>query len=162
MRLVTSSILPEEYTNSNIDNPGPRYRPQENYRLARKLTKHFNKIVPNATEAIASCRFQIMGKYAHDHNGPSLRQKNDYRSNCSNRWCKTEMQTFGQNPFRRFKNDCNEWIRADSFDGANEILAHFGLTMDQVLNHFGNVNDYERKTLDLVEIIAKMKPKMLN
>lgn len=114
--------------------------------------------------SFATCRIEVMGKDAHNDNGEALRSNGSTFHYGQMRWVHTRLQihTPGKTPsaaFQRRNNGRFAW--SDSFAGADAILDCFGLTMEQVLDHFGNVAPTERKIFDLTTIIEAMAAEIL-
>lgn len=112
--------------------------------------------------AAATCRIQLMGFRKGTHNGPAPRDTRDQPFYGQGRWVRTSLHTFGNNPggsTSRFRTALTgKWSFADSFEGADTILACFGLTMRDVIDHFGNVGDDDRIEWDLIDIIEAVAP----
>lgn len=113
--------------------------------------------------AFASALIQVMGKDAHNDNGEALRSAGSVFWG-QGRWVHTQLfiPTLGIRPSIHFSRNANgSRVWSDSFAGADVILDCFGLDMNKVLEHFGNVTPYERKVFDLATIIARMAPEIL-
>lgn len=114
--------------------------------------------------AFATCRIEVMGKDAHNDNGEALRSKGSTFNYGQMRWVHTRLQihTPGKVPTAAFqRRDRGHFAWSDSFAGANAILDCFGLSMSDVLDHFGNVQPTERKVFDLTTIIEAMASEIL-
>lgn len=106
----------------------------------------FHSILPEhvCEAAMATCRFQLRGLGSH-----------------GNKWGNgflTFMQTFGFKP-TGLTNDVqirHHWIELDAHNSANLILGCFGLTVDDVYNHYGKPEKGERLDLDLHNIVSEL------
>ena len=145
-------------------------RPGRNFRIAEQVKTHLSTILPQeiCEVAIATCRFSIMGRDAHNDNGQALRNMHREASPpwiCEGRWIHTRLQTYGYLPSTRFQRtgttEKSVWVVGDSFAAADSILECFGLTMRDVLEHYGNVDTTERKVIDLVDIVEDMASNLL-
>lgn len=114
--------------------------------------------------AFATCRIEVMGKDAHNDLGEALRSKGSTYNRGQCRWVHTRLQvhTQGKRPSPEFqRRHKGRFTWSDSFQGANDILGCFGLTMSDVLDHFGNVEPTERKVFDLTTIVETMAKEIL-
>lgn len=158
MRLVTGTIpgVKDRKENPLIN----EYRRADQFafgeKVAARLTLLFGE---HSALAATTCRIQIMGRNAHNHNGHSDRCGN-WRPARQNRWVHTRLQTFGKTA-SHFRCSGSDWIYSDRWAGADEILGCFDLTLNEVLEAFDNVKDRERKILDLDTIIKRMRPELL-
>lgn len=139
-------------------------RPASHFDAGSKLAEMLT-VVPESCRAtaIATCRFQVMGWQKGNHNGDAPRSYSDKPFRGEGRWVYTRLQSYGHLPSGRFSK-CgprSNWVKADSFAGADSILGCFGLTMDEVLQHFGNVTGDSRLQLDLVDIVTEMRPDLV-
>lgn len=143
------------------DKRGSQTRTSRHFNIAKKYADVLKraKILPDhlCETAIATCQFQIMGKFAHADNGEALRTDAERPFHGAGRWVHTRVQTYGELPSNRFQRsgvtDRARWAFGDSFDAANTMLEPFGCDMNQVLHAFGNVSPMERKIIDLVDVI---------
>lgn len=142
--------------------------PGECYRIASQVAKHLTSIGIKSADcetAFASCFIQVMGKEVHNHNGDSDRSGNGYKPfpNSQCRWVQTTMRVLTDvvcpNHFSRRPKGQKIW--SNSFSGADEVLGCFGLSVNAVLDHFGNVQCNERKVFDLATIVATLCPEIL-
>lgn len=136
-------------------------RPKANWDFGAELGHVLTELPPSVREsAAATCRFQIMGWNKGNHDGSAPRNEGEPLPFVgSGRWVYTRMQSYGHCP-NRF-NRCgprSTWTESNSFEGADEILSAFGLTMKQVLDFYGDVPADGRLQFDLVQIISDMLP----
>lgn len=143
--------------------PESRWVPAENVRLGDRigtlLMAEMDVNPQDAPFAFASCTIAIMGKDAHNDDGQALRDTTNFRG--AGRWIHTRMLC-GSQPsgnFRKAPNGRLAW--SESFAGANDVLLCFGLSMTDVLDHFGNVEDDERKIFDLPTILRELAPDLI-
>lgn len=145
-------------------------RPSRYFDVAKQTKDHLRILLPHEAceAAIATCRFAIMGRDAHNDNGQALRNTdgdNHLLWIGQGRWIHTRLQTYGHLPSNHFRRtgttDRSIWAISDCFAGADDILNCFGLNMHQVLDHYGNVASTERKVIDLVNVIEDMASGLL-
>lgn len=159
MRLVTGTIagVKDRKENPLIN----EYRRSDQFAFGEKVASRLLLLFDeHSALAATTCRIQIMGRNAHNHNGHSDRC-GTWRPTRQNRWVHTRLQTFGKIAPHFHHNGRSDWIYSDRWDGADVILGCFDLTLTEVLATFGNVADRERKILDLDTIIKRMRPEIL-
>lgn len=120
-------------------------RTKRHFDFGEKYGHKLDFLLPKDRCSIAAttCRFEIRG--------PGKKNKSNIYI--------TRLQTFGISPsdyWQSGKTEKSKWATSRKINGANEILQCFGLTMEQVLEHFGSPEDNEVKTLDLVDIVEMM------
>lgn len=155
MNMIATS---ERFT---TDKRGSQTRTARHFDVGKKYANVLQraKILPDhvCDTAIATCQFQIMGQFAHNDNGTALRRDVDNPWHGQGRWIHTKVQTYGFLPSNRFRRNGQTeraiWVVGDSFDAANTMLMPFNCDMTQVLHAFGNVTGFERKMIDLVDVI---------
>lgn len=139
-------------------------------RLADHVADRLTEVGIPATDckwAFATCLIQVMGKDAHNDNGTALRSSGaDLPYLGQQRWVHTELKVHSPKvvPSLDFQRSRQRGTRvwSDSFSGANAILGCFGLTMSDVIEHFGNVRETERKIFDLATIVRTLAPELLS
>ncbi len=145
-----------------------RSRTARHYSIADKTQDCLqNLVVPihARSVAIATCRISIMGRDAHNDNGDAPTRTGDFGKNrrgFQGRWVNTRMQTHGEPVSSLDWRTRGRFSVSDSFGGANDLLACFGLSINEVIDHYGNVGDSERKMLDLVDVIEDLAPGLLD
>lgn len=156
MRFVSATIpgVIEKPQNPMVN----QYRTNAQFQFGKEFGRYLAPLFgKNANIAATTCRIQIMGRHAHNHNGKADRDTTGWRLGAQNRWVHTRLQTFGDLAPNFHKSGPRaDWIYSDCWAGADTILECFGLSLGQVLNAYGNVNGWERKILDLDRIIKKM------
>ena len=145
------------------------WRKTKQFQVGSVLSNRLTIFPHNVREvAIATCRIQIMGWDQGNHKGNAGRAtKHDIEHGIKRgRWVYTRLQTYGQKPTnnnaRWSKSGANaKWIEGNSFDAANDILACFDLSIDDILDNYGDVGRHDRIILDLPDIIETLKPELL-
>jgi len=137
-------------------------------RVAYTLHKQFGLPTNCCETAAATCKISLMGRDRHDHDGEAKRSNPAVLQAMGlgkGRWCHTRLMTHGNVPTRaaRFGSTTDwsgtpAWIKSDSFGGADELLAIFGLCMKDVTEHFGDVEPSGRLEWTLREIVTTLAP----
>ena len=116
------------------------------FRIADQIGHLLEKVLPKiaCSAAIVSCRFTIQGP-------ESVGQK----SRNWGRWIRTRLNTFGHRP------SIDIWqgkhvLSGDGHSNANVILNCFGLSINQVLDHYGIPKHGEMYHLTLIEVIETL------
>lgn len=119
------------------------------------------RILPDCecSGAAATCDIQIMGWQRGMHEGNSLRDYRDKPFRGKGRWVSTRMKTNGKlGQLQRFSMNGpkSRWVHADSFEGADEVLGCFGLTTQDLIDHYGPIEPDTRLILSLRQIVADL------
>ncbi len=125
-----------------------RWQKRANWDWAEEWASLFDSILPQhvCEAAMATCRFQLRGLNSH--------------GNTYGKGFLTFMQTFGSVPVG-LVNDVqirSNWIELDAHDSANLILGCFGLSVDDVYDHYGTPEEGTRIDLDLCELVQAIAP----
>lgn len=154
----------ERFT-TDLREPSSKWLPANLVKFGDAMGKHLRPIMPHASNgclnrALASCVISVMGKDAHNDEGEALRSQGNPRGG---RWIHTRLVTeYDHIESSRFrKTPMGQTSYGESFDAADLILGCFGLTMEQVLDHFGGVADTERKIFDIFTIVKALCPEIL-
>ena len=113
--------------------------------------------------ALATCRIHIMGWRKGNHDGDAPRDSRNEPFRGQGRWVHTRMKTLAANVNNFVKKGPRaRWSYADNFDAADTLLACFGgITVQEILDHYGNVGPDDRLELDLVEIVETLRPGLM-
>jgi len=135
-----------------------RSRPRRHWDFGEQHADLMRSVFPGTSQdvrrkAAATCRICVMGKDAVTHNGSASRRG-------SGRWVYTRMQTEGHRPntIRWSVQKRIGWVEGNSFDAADDVLGCFGLSIEDVISHFGSIDENERFMVDLVDIVAELSP----
>ena len=138
-----------------------KHRTSRHFDFGKKFGHFLKPVLPDPVcrLAAATCRFQIMGKNAHADNGVALRSENSPSWIGEGRWICTQIQTVGNRPSDSFKRNGprSEWVTGHSFEAADDILGCFALTMQDVIDALGQVDEGQRIVIDLVDIYDLFK-----
>jgi hypothetical protein len=110
----------------------------------------------NASIAFATCRISICGWCVGTHDGTAPRNTIKCFKG-KGRWFRTDLTTFGDLPsenFTRHKNGRVAW--SDNVRGLNDILGIFNLSTSQIIDRYGDVEDFDRLDVTLAQIVRDM------
>jgi hypothetical protein len=124
------------------------WRHKQYWNWAKEWQTLFESLFPEhvCEAAMATCRFQLRGLDSH-----------------GNKWglgVVTFLQTFGHIPIG-LVNDVqihHNWIELDAHDSADLILGCFGLSMQDVYDHYGTPPKGHRIDLDLYNLVTAIEP----
>lgn len=139
--------------------------PAECFRVGKSISHALTQIgvAPEDCQfAFATCMFEIMGGFAHNHNGDSLRVK-PTSSYAMSRWAHTRLRVLTPKvrPPHFVRAPNGTMIRSDSFDGMNLILGCFGLSTAMITKYYGRPKQTERQVFDLPTLIRALAPELL-
>jgi len=118
--------------------------------------------------AAATCIVQFMGWRKGNHNGQSPRDTRDKPFRGRGRWAHISLATYGQLPpnpegWRKGKTDRARYIHADNFYAVEQILGCFGITCQEVIDHWtegADLSATDQITLTLREIVETLRPQL--
>ena len=138
-----------------------RWRLGDNFRIADVIKDLFADFLPAdcLATALATCRFCFQGPKSV---GATGKKKN------WGHWVRTRMQSsgnfpngFGVNRDYACQRQGNQWVSLDSHEVVAQMLAHVGLTLEDVYNRYGRPEQGEKYVVDLITIIRDMAPDCL-
>lgn len=132
-------------------------RPSRHFRIADRVAHLLESILPAfvCAHAVASCRFTIQGPRSVGLAGKNWGE-----------WVRTRLKTGGINPSRGLAPTGDVWQgdgvkSGDAHRNADMILEPFGLSIQDVLAHYGEPIVGERYDVDLVDVIEALSPQLL-
>ena len=122
-------------------------RPASHWTWADKYGSRLNQLLPATAcpAAAATCRFHLRGKNAN-RNGAYA-------------WaCHTSMQTFGETPHGCHVSHAGQTIQMTSAADANAVLQVFGLSVTDMIDHYGIPADDAEYRIDLYDVVRTLAP----
>ena len=127
------------------------WRKRENWEWAKEWASLLHDLLPEEAceAALATCRITLQGP-------KSVGEENKNWG----RWIRMRMQTGGNIPrgIQTVQRGNRNWISTDSHAATNVILECFGLTLDDVFNHYGEPEEGQVIPLDLCTVIQAVAP----
>mgnify|MGYP001564360994 CR=1 FL=1 len=141
-------------TNKTIETEQPKrrfWRPRKMWEWATQNRNVFKNIFPDFVidAAMATCTLELRSK---DYSG----------GQCWGREVIVDMQTYGFFPSGlvslgvSIQETSRHWIQTTSIDAANLVLSCFGLTMQDVWNHFDIPANTGKLKMSLFEIVTEL------
>lgn len=119
--------------------------------IATRFTHHLKDLLPESDclRALVTCQFTMQGALSVGVDAKNW-----------GRWIRTRLFTNGVLPpiQHAWQKHQSGWIGGDSIEAANAILSCFGLTLDQVLDQYGEPHTSEKYSVKLVDILDALFP----
>lgn len=126
-------------------------RPSRYFRIADQVGNRLESILPPivCSMAVASCKFTVQGPKSVGEAGKNW-----------GRWVRTRLQAGGYRP------ELGIWqgeriISADSHEAADLILDPLGISIYDVIDHYGEPMVGVKYDVDLVDVIEALAPELL-
>lgn len=127
------------------------WRSRRHWEWAETWASLFYGMLPKhvCNAAMATCRITLQGPQSVGQQAKNW-----------GRWIRMRMQTFGHIPdgLRTAAQRQHHWIATDSHTAAEQILACFGLSLDDVFAHYGKPAEGEKMTIDLIDLVTSLAP----